>query len=113
MVTPPWVPRRGEIIHIDDAGGAGHEQTGDRPHLVLTDQGYNDKTSLVVCVPVTTKGKGFPFEVELAGLSLASWALTHQVTTRDWRVGSAFSRGFATKTEMSHVEAKIRALLKL
>lgn len=113
MVDARWVPRRSEIIHLDDVGGAGHEQHGDRPHLVLTAMGYNDKTSLVVCVPVTTRPRGFPFEVKLQDLNKSSFALTNQVLTADWRSRKAFSRGFATKAEMLEVEAKVRALLEL
>ncbi|AUI90275.1 toxin MazF [Xanthomonas oryzae pv. oryzae] len=113
MVNPGWVPRRSEIIHLDDVGGAGHEQRGDRPHLVLSSQGYNDTTSLVVCVPVTTKPKGNPFEVSLNDLNKPSVALTNQVMTADWRSRNAFPRGFANKAEMLQVEAKVRALLQL
>ena len=113
MVAPGWVPRRTEIIHLDSADGAGHEQTGDRPHLVLTSQGFNDKTNLVVCVAVTTKIKGFPFEVALAGLNKPCVALTHQISSADWRSRKAFPRGFASKAEMLEVEAKVRSLLEL
>ena len=113
MVNASWVPRRNEIIHLDDVGGAGHEQNGDRPHLVLTGQGYNDKLGLVVCVPVTTKVKGSPFEVPLADLNKPSVALTHQVTTADWRTRKAFPIGFASKAEMLKVDAMIKALLAL
>lgn len=113
MVAADWVPRRTEIIHLDDVGGAGHEQTGDRPHLVLSAQGYNDKTSLVVCVPITTKSKNFPFEVALADLNKPSWALANHLITADWRARNAFPRGFADKSEMAEVEAKVRALLGL
>lgn len=113
MVAPAWVPRRGEIIHLDDSGGAGHEQTGDRPHLVLTQQGYNDKLSLVVCVPITSVIKNSPFEHPISGLPKRSVALTHQVTTADWRRRNAFSKGMADKAEFDHVLAKIAALLGL
>jgi mRNA interferase MazF len=113
MVDAAWVPRRSEIIHLDDVGGSGHEQRGDRPHLVLTGQGYNDKCGLVVCVSVTTRMKGFPFEVPLSDLNKPSAALTHQVTTADWRARKAFSRGFANKEEMLEVEARLKALLGL
>lgn len=113
MVNQGWVPRRGEIIHLDDAGGMGHEQQNDRPHLVLTGQGYNDKTSLVVCVPITTKIKGFPFEVKIQDLNQPSVALAHQIITADWRARKAFSRGFATKPEMDEVSKLIKALLTI
>ena len=111
MVAPAWVPRRGEIIHLDDSGGAGHEQTGDRPYLVLTPQGYNDKLSLVVCVPITTAIKGSAFEHPLSNLQKPCVALTHQITTADWRARKAFSRGMSDKVEFDHVLAKIASLL--
>lgn len=37
-----------DIIHLDDDRGVGHEQKGDRRHLVLTTQGFNDKFGLVM-----------------------------------------------------------------
>lgn len=111
MVNPQWVPNRKEIIHLDDVDGAGREQAGDRPHLVLTKQGYNDKTSLVVCVPISTQVKGNPFETSIADLNKTSVALTNRVTTADWRKRNAFHRGTATDAEMAEVEAKIKALL--
>ena len=113
MVAPAWVPRRGEIIHLDDSRGAGHEQTGDRPHLVLTPQGYNDKLSLVICVPITGQIKGSQFEHPISGLQKPSVALTHQVTTADWRQRKAFTRGMCDKPEFDHVLAKVAALLGL
>lgn len=113
MVAPPWVPRKGEIIHLDAAGGAGHEQTGDRPHLVLTPQGYNDKLGLVVCIPVTSVIKGSAFEHPIPGLAKPSVALTHQVTTADWRARNAFSRGMCDKAAFDHVLGKVAALLGL
>lgn len=111
MVEHAWVPRPTEIIHLDDLGGAGHEQTGHRPHLVLTTQGYNDKTSLVVCIPVTTKEKRFPFEVAVAGLNNPCFALTNHLITADWRARNAVSRGFASASEMAEVKAKVKAHL--
>lgn len=113
MVAPRWVPRRGELIHLDDVGGAGHEQTGDRPHLVLTKQGYNDKTSLIVCVPVTSRIRNSPFEEQITRSQKPCVALTNQVTTADWRARQACSRGMADKSEFERVVAKIKALLEL
>jgi mRNA interferase MazF len=114
MVAAGWVPNRKDIIHLDDAGAEGHEQKGDRPHLVLTKQGYNDKTSLVVCVPITTKVKNNPFETPIADLNRQpSVALTHMIITADWRARNAFPRGTASDEEMADVEKKIKTLLTL
>lgn len=113
MVTKAFVPRRGEIVHLDEVAGAGHEQSGDRPHVVLTTQGYNDKTSLVTCVPVSTRIRGFPFEVRLGGLARPGVALVHQVTTADWRARGATKRGVVSKEELGEIDGKLRALLLL
>ncbi|WP_241091709.1 type II toxin-antitoxin system PemK/MazF family toxin [Campylobacter showae] len=36
---------------------AGHEQAKCRPAAVLTPKAYNEKTSLLICVPLTAKVK--------------------------------------------------------
>lgn len=113
MVDRAWVPRRTEIIHLDDAGGRGHEQSGDRPHLVLTPQGYNDKTSLAICLRLTRQKKNYPFEVDISGLNDPGVVLVDQIITADWRARKAFSRGFAIAAEMAIIEPKLKALLGL
>jgi len=49
---------------------------------------YDDKTSLMVCCPLTTQIKNHPFEVKLAG-NLASVVLADQVKSVDWRARKA------------------------
>jgi len=105
------VPRASEIIRLDFNPVAGHEQGNLRPAVVLSGQGFNDRSSLLVCVPCTTKLKGFPFEVAVAGLPEPSVALTHQIRTLDWRNRNAISVGFASAAEMTEVRAKVQALL--
>jgi mRNA interferase MazF len=79
----------------------------------LTKQGYNDKLSLVVCVPITSRIKGSDFEHPISGLQKPGVALTHQVTTADWHQRKAFSCGMCDKDELDHVLAKVAALLGL
>jgi mRNA interferase MazF len=52
----------------------------------LTPRAYNGKTSLSVGVPITSKRKGYPFEVPLppAG-SITGVALVDQIRSLDWR----------------------------
>jgi mRNA interferase MazF len=105
------VPRASEIVQIDFNPVAGHEQANLRPAVVLSNQGYNDKTSLIVCVACTSKIKGNPFEVAIAGLAKPTVALSDQLRMMDWRGRKAFSLGFATPAEVTELREKLRALL--
>ena len=69
---------------------AGHEQAGRRPALVLSPISYNDKTGLAILCPITSRVKGYPFEVLLPqGLPVAGAILSDQVKSLDWRIRNA------------------------
>ncbi|HJQ58667.1 MAG TPA: endoribonuclease MazF [Vineibacter sp.] len=112
MPRAPYVPGRGDIIWLDFNPQAGHEQAGRRPALVLSPRSYNAKVGLMVCCPVTTKIKGYPFEVALSGAP-ASAVLSDQVKRRDWRTRGASKKGAASAIELAQVLGLVRALLSL
>jgi mRNA interferase MazF len=69
---------------------AGHEQAGVRPAVVLSPQMYNERSSLIVVVPVTRQIKGYPFEVELPReLPVQGVVLSDQIKSVDWRARDA------------------------
>jgi mRNA interferase MazF len=105
-----YAPERGDIVWLSFDPQAGHEQAGHRPALVLSPKAYNAKTGLMLCCPMTTKIKGYPFEVVLAG-SAPSAALADQVKSLDWRARKARKKGAASKAEVALALAKARALL--
>ncbi|MGJ0506744.1 MAG: endoribonuclease MazF [Methylocystis sp.] len=105
-----YAPERGDIVWLSFDPQAGHEQAGHRPALVLSPKAYNAKTGLMLCCPMTTKVKGYPFEVALAG-DEASAVLADQVKSLDWRARNARKKGMATKREVAEVLAKARTLL--
>jgi mRNA interferase MazF len=61
----PYVPERGDIAWLDFSPHLGHEQAGRRPALVLTEQKYNALSKLAVVCPISSKQKGYLFEVKL------------------------------------------------
>jgi mRNA interferase MazF len=85
------------------------EQAGHRPAVVLSAENYNCKTGLMVCCPLTTRFKGYPFEVALASQS-GSAVLSDQVKNFDWRARRAAHKGKVTELELRLVRAKLRAL---
>ena len=61
-----YIPQREDVIWLDFNPQAGHEQAGKRPALVLSPKTYNHKTGLLLACPITSKIKGYPFEVVLS-----------------------------------------------
>jgi mRNA interferase MazF len=105
-----YVPDAGDIVWISFNPQAGHEQAGHRPAVVLSPASYNAKTSLMVCCPMTTQIKNYPFEVVVAGAS-PSTVLADQVKSLDWRKRRARRKGTISPAELTDVRAKIRALI--
>ena len=106
-----YVPDAGEIVRLQFDPRAGHEQAGHRPALVLSPAAYNGRTGLMLCCPLTTQIKGYPFEVLIAGNS-PNVALADQVKSLDWIVRKAKRKGRAAPGELTQVRAMIIALVE-
>ena len=105
-----YVPDVGDIVWVSFNPQTGHEQAGHRPAVVLSPATYNAKTSLMVCCPMTTQIKNYPFEVLIAGPSRSA-VLADQVKSLDWRKRRAKRKGIISAGELAEVRAKIRALI--
>ncbi|MFS1310452.1 endoribonuclease MazF [Klebsiella pneumoniae] len=105
-----FVPDAGDLIWINFDPVEGHEQGGHRPAVVLSPFAYNNKTGLLLCVPCTTKVKGYPFEVELPG-ERDGVALADQITCVDWRARKVEKKGKVATGELSEIRAKAKALI--
>ena len=105
------VPQAGDIVWLNFTPQAGHEQAGHRPALVLSPKAYNQKTSLMICCPITTQIKGYPFEVLISG-EPESVILADQVKSLDWRSRKAKRKGTVSADELAEVRAKIIALIE-
>ena len=105
-----YVPDVGDIVWVSFNPQIGHEQAGHRPAVVLSPATYNAKTSLMVCCPMTTQIKNYPFEVLIAGPSRSA-VLADQVKSLDWRKRRAKRKGMISAGELAEVRAKIRALI--
>jgi mRNA interferase MazF len=110
VVAKAWVPDAGEIVWLHFDPQAGHEQAGHRPAVVLSPAGYNGRSGLMLCVPLTTRVKGYPFEVAIAG-KRGGVALADQVKSLDWRARRAVRKGKTGPAELEEIRAKLRALV--
>jgi mRNA interferase MazF len=82
----PKVPQRGDVVWLSMNPQAGHEQAGRRPALVLSPGSYNAKVGLAILCPITSRVKGYPFEVPIPdGLPVEGAILSDQVKSLDWK----------------------------
>lgn len=90
---------------------AGYEQAGRRPAFVLSPETYNRKTGLFLACPITSRVKGYPFEVLLPTSSgISGVVLADQVKSLDWKVRRA---EFAEAVDDSVVEEVVALILPL
>ena len=102
MKSGSYVPDRGDIVWINFTPQAGHEQRGKRPALILSPKIYNEKTSLCVCLPITSKIKGYPFEVSLPkNLPIQGVILSDQIKNLDF---SAREVSFVCKVDVNIIK---------
>lgn len=106
----PYVPDAGDVVWLSFDPQVGREQAGHRPAVVLSPAVYNAKTSLMVCCPMTTQIKNYPFEIVISAAN-PSVVLADQVKSLDWRKRRARRKGAISADELAEVRAKIRALI--
>ncbi len=79
-----YAPERGDLVWLVVDPQAGHEQAGRRPALVLSPATYNSLVSLSLFCPITSRIKGYPFEVILPDSApIAGCVLSDQIRSLD------------------------------
>ncbi|MBU8914279.1 MAG: endoribonuclease MazF [Spirochaetales bacterium] len=108
----PYCPRRGDIVWLTFDPRAGHEQAGHRPALVLSPEPYNRKVGLAILCPITSRVKGYPFEVGLPDdLEVSGVVLSDQVKNLDWKTRKASFCCKAPSEVLKRVLGKLGAIL--
>ena len=98
-----YVPARGDLVWL----------SGRRPALVISPRAYNKKVGLALFCPITSKIKGYPFEVELPeGSGIGGAILSDQIKSLDWVSRDAKRLGTVSDSVLSEVLAKILTLVE-
>ena len=78
------VPRRGDVFWMNFDPQEGHEQAGRRPGVVISPDYYNARSKLLIVCPITSRVKGYPFEVLIpAGLKVSGAIISDQCRSLD------------------------------
>ncbi len=107
-----YVPERGDIVWLQFDPHAGHEQAGRRPAFVVSPRTYNRRVGLALVCPLTSRVKGYPFEVVVPDRGKAQGAiLADQIKSVDWRARNAVRFDRASPEIVAEVTARIAVLV--
>jgi mRNA interferase MazF len=108
----PYLPDRGHAIWLSLSPTLGHEQSGRRSLVVLSPAFYNKRSGLLIACPITSRVKGYPFEVAIpSGLAVAGVVLADQLRSLDWSVRDIERIGVLPSELVEEVLDRSRALL--
>jgi mRNA interferase MazF len=103
-----WCPDRRDMIWIDCAPQDGREIKDVHPLVVLSPREFNARTGIVIGLPMTTASynETNPFTVKFNGpKGVASFILSHQPKSFDWRARKAIPHPLRKVPEDSHARA--------
>jgi mRNA interferase MazF len=109
-----YCPDVGELVWVDLDPTLGHEQSGHRPAIVLTPQQYNLRSGLCIMCPITSRARGYPFEVAIPhGQAIAGIILVDQVRSISWEKRYVKMAGLAPLELIDEVRERLAALLQI
>ncbi len=112
MSDAPYVPAQGDLIWLSLDPRVGREQSGDRPALVLSQRGFSDVTGYALIAPITSRVRGWPFEVLLPpGPGLGGAVLVDQTRSIDLAARHVRSAGRATRDVVEEALGKLAAIV--
>lgn len=106
-----YTPKRGDVIWLEFDPQKGKEIQKTRPALVISPYEYNNKTGLGLFMPITSKIKGYPFEVMVEVKGVKGAVLCDQLRSLDWKARNAKFVANISPLLMQEVLAKLQVLL--
>ena len=107
-----YVPQRGDAVWLDFDPQRGREPAKRRPAFVISPKSYNQKVGLFLICPVTSKKKGYPFEVEIPnGFSVSGVILSDQIKSMDWKARNTAFICSLPRSVIQQVLEKAKTLL--
>lgn len=112
MKKPSYVPDRGDIVWLQFNPQSSHEQAGHRPALVLSPASYNRASGLMLCCPMISHKKCYPFEVVISDdPHRTGVVLADQVKSLDWKTRQAVKKETASPSVVMETLSKLQTLL--
>jgi mRNA interferase MazF len=109
-----YCPDAGDLVWIDLNPTLGHEQSGHRPAIVLTPRLYNVRSGLCILCPITSRARGYPFEVAIPhGHAISGIILVDQARSVSWEKRYVKMAGVVPIELLDEVRERLAALLQI
>lgn len=105
------VPQAGDVVWINFDPQAGREQARRRPALVITEEAYNRASGLVIVCALTSRRKGYPFELPATVDKVQGAVLVDHIKSFDWAARNASFHSKADPALLNRVRAYLEVLL--
>ena len=106
-----YTPEPGDIVWLEFDPQKGKEIQKTRPALTISPRSYNSKTGLGFFMPITSKIKGYPFEVIIDKGEIQGAILCDQIRSLDWKARKAKFAVHLSPSILEDALAKFRVLL--
>ncbi|MEZ0324113.1 MAG: type II toxin-antitoxin system PemK/MazF family toxin [Hydrogenothermaceae bacterium] len=106
-----YIPEKGDIIHINFDPSVGHEQRGNRYAIVVSHYIFNKKTGMCYAIPITSKCKGYPTQVEVKVGKIRGCALIDQLKSIDYKAREALFKDKLPQEQLEKILDIIEAII--
>jgi mRNA interferase MazF len=107
-----YVPQKGDLVTITFDPQSGHEQTGRRPALVISNSLFNERTGMAIVCPLTHTERGFPFHIAVKNTpDVSGFIMVEQVKSVDFRSRKVKRIGKVSEAVLEEVLAILDACL--
>jgi mRNA interferase MazF len=79
------VPMQGDIIKINLDPKKGHEQTGYRPYICLSNRLISDYANIAVFAPISNTKRQYPLYIHLENTGTTGMVMLDQLVTIDYK----------------------------
>jgi mRNA interferase MazF len=107
-------PDAGHLVWVDLDPTLGHEQSGHRPAVVPTPRSYNERSGLCIFCPITSRARGYPFEVAVPdGHAISGVVLADQPRSVSWEKRYVKIAAMASAKLVDEVRERLAVLIQI
>jgi mRNA interferase MazF len=107
-----YIPKRGDFIWIDYDPQAGHEQMRNRPALVVSHDGFNQRMGFAFVCPISNTPRKNPFYVVIPeGEAVTGVIMTDQLRSLDFKARNANFKGECSALLLQDVLRRIKPII--
>lgn len=107
-----YIPKKGDIIVLSFDPQSGHEQSGRRPALVVSNTLFNRRTGMCIACPITNTKRNYPFHVPLPdNMKVSGYVMVEQVKSIDFHARKAIRIEKAPANVLDEALSKLDACI--